>query len=353
MLPRHDEPRTGGGPPDDAPLVRYQLHGKVAVLTINRPERHNAWTFEVEEELFDLADRADDDDRVGAIVLTGAGTGFCPGMDMKVLAGLGAGPGVAARPRPATHLRTMRKVTVAAINGGCAGVGLAQALCCDIRFAADEARISCAFTRRGTPAEYGVSWLLPRLIGLADATDLLLSGRTIGAAEAERLRLVTRTAPRADLLGLAVEYAQDIAVHCAPLAVQAVKAQLDADTTQQLAASVADARRIAHEPARRPDVAEGARAFLEKRLPAFAPLPAAPGQVTAGVPRWRPDRGRPRRPRADVGADVRPARVRGPERPSVPTFADYVPAGSYWNRVVEQWGALRVDEPILSANYSP
>ena len=287
MVSRHDELRTGGGPPDDAPLVRYQLHGKVAVLTIDRPERHNAWTFEVEKELFDLADRADSDDRVGAVVLTGAGTSFCPGMDMKVLAGLGAGPGVAARPRPATHLRTMRKVTVAAINGGCAGVGLVQALCCDIRFAADEARISCAFTRRGTPAEYGVSWLLPRLIGLADATDLLLSGRTIGAAEAERLRLVTRTAPRANLLALAVEYAQDIAVHCAPLAVQAVKAQLDADTTGQLPDSVAEARRIAHEPGRRPDVAEGARAFLEKRPPAFAALPARVGPGDDGRPGTR------------------------------------------------------------------
>jgi enoyl-CoA hydratase/carnithine racemase len=196
VVSRRDELRTGGGPLDDAPLVRYQLHGKVAVLTINRPERHNAWTFEVEKELFDLADRADSYDRVGAIVVTGAGTSFCPGMDMKVLAGLGAGPGVAARLRPATHLRTMRKVTVAAINGGCAGVGLVQALCCDIQFAADEARISCAFTRRGTSAEYGAPWLLPRLIGLADATDLLLSGRTIGAAEAEWLRLVTRSAPR-------------------------------------------------------------------------------------------------------------------------------------------------------------
>jgi enoyl-CoA hydratase/carnithine racemase len=99
----HDELRTGGGPPDDAPLVRYQRRGKVAVLTIDRPERHNAWTFEVEKELFDLADRADSDDRVGAVVLTGAGTSFCPGMDMKVLADLGAGPGVAARPRRIAH----------------------------------------------------------------------------------------------------------------------------------------------------------------------------------------------------------------------------------------------------------
>jgi enoyl-CoA hydratase/carnithine racemase len=175
------------------PLVRYETRGRVAVLTLNRPDRHNAWSFEFEEELFDLADRADEDNAVGAIVLTGSGTSFCPGMDMAALAALGKGPGVAERRRPMTHLRTIRKLTVAAVNGGCAGVGLVLALCCDIRFAADEARISCAFTRRGTPAEYGASWLLPRLIGLADATDLLLSGRTIGAAEAGRLRLVTRT----------------------------------------------------------------------------------------------------------------------------------------------------------------
>jgi enoyl-CoA hydratase/carnithine racemase len=114
VVSRRDELRTGGGPLDDAPLVRYQLHGKVAVLTINRPERHNAWTFEVEKELFDLADRADSYDRVGAIVVTGAGTSFCPGMDMKVLAGLGAGPGVAARLRPATHLAATSGFALAA-----------------------------------------------------------------------------------------------------------------------------------------------------------------------------------------------------------------------------------------------
>jgi enoyl-CoA hydratase/carnithine racemase len=258
--------------PGEAPLVHYEMRGKVAVLTLNRPDRRNAWSFALEKELFDLADRADEDPQVGALVLTGSGTSFCPGMDMSVLITLGQSAGVAARPRPATHLRTMRKLTVCAINGGCAGVGLVQALCCDVRFAADEARISCSFTRRGAPAEYGASWLLPRLIGLADATDLLLSGRTIGAAEAERLRLVTRTAPRAKLLDLAIEYAQDVAVNCAPLAVQAVKAQLAGDATRELADSVQTARGLAHEPARRPDLAEGAQAFLEKRSPRFAPL---------------------------------------------------------------------------------
>jgi enoyl-CoA hydratase/carnithine racemase len=244
------------------------------VLTLNRPDRRNAWSFELEQELFDLADQADEDPRARAVVLTGAGTSFCPGMDMAALVTLGQSAGVAARRRPATHLRAMRKLTVCAINGGCAGVGLVQALCCDVRFAAEEARISCSFTRRGAPAEYGASWLLPRLIGLADATDLLLSGRTIGAAEAERLRLVTRTAPRAQLLDLAVHYAQDIAANCAPLAVEAVKGQLAADAGRELADSVADARQIAHETERRPDLAEGARAFLEKRPPRFAPLPS-------------------------------------------------------------------------------
>lgn len=255
------------------PLVRYEARGAVAVLTLNRPERHNAWTLELEQELFDLADRADADQRIGAIVLTGAGKSFCPGMDMSVLATLGQGPGVTARRRPPTHLRSMRKLTVAAINGGCAGVGFVQALCCDVRFAAEEARLSCAFTRRGAPAEYGASWLLPRLIGLADATDLLLSGRTIDAAEAERLRLVSRTAPRAELLDQAIEYAQDVAANCAPLAVQAVKAQLAEDACRDLPDAVLEARRIAREPARRPDLAEGARAFVEKRPAQFAPLP--------------------------------------------------------------------------------
>ena len=258
---------------DVDPLVRYEAHGAVAVLTLNRPERHNAWSFELEEELFDLADRADADQEIGAIVLTGSGRSFCPGMDMSALATLGQGAGVAARRRLPTHLRTTRKLTVAAINGGCAGVGFLQALCCDVRFAAEEARLSCAFTRRGAPAEYGASWLLPRLIGLADATDLLISGRTIDAAEAERLRLVTRTAPRAELLDQAIEYAQDVAVNCAPLAVQAVKAQLAGDACRDLADAVAEARRIAHEPARRPDLAEGARAFLDKRPAHFTPLP--------------------------------------------------------------------------------
>jgi enoyl-CoA hydratase/carnithine racemase len=151
-------------------------------VTLNRPERHNAWTFELAQALFDLADRADADQRIGAIVLSGAEE-LLPRHGHVGSGHARPGPGVAARRRPPTHLRSMRKLTVAAINGGCASVGFVQALRCDVPFAAEEAKLSCSFTRRDAPAEYGASWLLPRLIGLADATDLLLSGRTIDAAE--------------------------------------------------------------------------------------------------------------------------------------------------------------------------
>jgi enoyl-CoA hydratase/carnithine racemase len=252
--------------------VRYDVRDRVAVLTIDRLERHNAWDFDVERMLFDFADTADTDPEVRVIVVTGSGTSFCPGMDMSRLATLGAGPGVAERERPPTHLRTMRKPTIAAINGGCSGIGLVQALCCDIRVAAAEARMSCAFPRRGAPAEYGAAWLLPRLIGLADATELLLSGRTFDAAEAERLRLVTAVRPLAELMDYVLGYAAEIAAQAAPLALEAAKTQLAAGATQTLSEAVDLARRLAHEPSRRPDLEEGARAYLEKRPPRFANL---------------------------------------------------------------------------------
>ena len=262
-----------GPPPDTAEVVGYERRGAVAVLTLNRPGRRNAWGFDMERQLFDLADRADADPLIRVVVLTGSGTSFCPGMDARQLAGLGRGAGVAERDRPPTHLRSLRKPTIAAVNGGCAGVGLVQALCCDIRFAALEARISCAFPRRGAPAEYGTAWLLARLIGLADATELLLSGRTLDAPEAERLRLVTRVVPRAELLADVLAYASEVADNCAPLALQAIKLQLASGQQGSLDDAVALSRAIAHEPGRRPDLAEGASAYVERRPPQFASLP--------------------------------------------------------------------------------
>lgn len=254
-------------------VVRYDLGDGVATITLNQPERHNAWNLELEEQFFDLVDRADADPDVHVVVITGAGRSFCPGMDMSTLATFGDGAGVPARRRPMTHLATLRKLSIAAINGGCAGIGLVQAIMCDVRFAATEAKISTSFPRRGSPAEYGSSWMLPRLIGLANATDLLLSGRTISADEALRLSLVSRVVPRDDLMATVLDYARDVARNCAPLAIEAAKRQLAGDQFGSLEQSVNKARAIAHEPARRPDLAEGARSFLEKRPPRFTPLP--------------------------------------------------------------------------------
>lgn len=255
-------------------LVTYEVCDGVATLTLNRPDRNNAWGFDMEQAFFDHVDRADDDPDVRVVVITGAGRSFCPGMDMKALADLGQTAGVAERARAMTHLRSLRKMSIAAINGGCAGIGLVQAALCDVRFAAAEAKLSCSFPRRGAPAEYGMSWLLPRMIGLAAATELLLSGRTFAADEALALGLVHRVYPRAELASRVFDYARDIATHCAPLSVQAIKSQLEADMDSTLDESVRRARAIAHEQWRRPDLSEGARAYLERRPPAFLPLSA-------------------------------------------------------------------------------
>lgn len=257
--------------------VGYQVADGIATITLNRPDRNNAWSFELEEAFFDLVDRADDDPDVRVVVITGAGRSFCPGMDVNALVGLGEGPGVAARARPATHLHSLRKMSIAAINGACAGIGLVQAALCDVRFAAAGVKLSCSFPRRGAPAEYGLSWLLPRMIGLAAATELLLSGRTFTAEEGRELGFIHRVQPPDQLLAEVREYAQDVAANCAPVAVQAAKAQLAADLSGTLDESVARARSLAHERWRRPDLAEGAHAFLEKRTPRFLDLPARKG----------------------------------------------------------------------------
>jgi enoyl-CoA hydratase/carnithine racemase len=158
-------------------VVEQTVADGVAVLTLNRPERLNAWTAELGRAYFDLLEDCAARDDVRAIVVTGAGRGFCAGADMDDLQAIG-GDGVdAARsavdPRPQTFALTIPKPIVAAINGPCAGLGLVHALMCDIRFAADDAKLTTAFSRRGLVAEHGISWILPRLVGPARALDLL------------------------------------------------------------------------------------------------------------------------------------------------------------------------------------
>ncbi len=263
---------------DDVVLYDVDDDG-VATVTLNRPERMNAWSREMEVRYFDVLDAADDDPSVRAIVVTGAGRGFCPGMDMAALeqASRGRGEDHGWRTRPMTHGLTVRKPMVAAINGGCAGIGLVQALVCDVRLVASGARLATSFARRGLPAEFASSWMLTRLIGTGRAMDLLLSARTITAEEALQLGLVNRVCPPDELASAALAYARDLALSCAPWSMAAIKAQVAADWHRTYEESLSDALGRVAEPAGRPDFKEGVASYVERRAPMFRPLPPRAG----------------------------------------------------------------------------
>jgi len=243
----------------------------VLTLTLNRPERRNAWSPELAEAYHARLATAAADPAVRVVVLTGSGSTFCPGADTANLADL-AQEG-ATLPHPQVDaVRRFPKPLIAAINGACAGVGLVQALFCHVRFAADTARFATSFTRRGLVAEYGISWTLPRLVGTENAMDLLLSGRTFDAAEARELGLVSRVVPRDDVLATAQAYARDLAVNCSPTAMSVVTGQV----LEDLDTSFDDALARSHHNVDRfiggPDLREGLASFVEKRPPRFAPL---------------------------------------------------------------------------------
>ena len=243
----------------------------VRTLTFNRPERRNGWAGELEDAYYAALTDAAADPAVRAVVVTGAGPTFCPGADMARLGDLSA-EGATLPHRPVDVPRTFPKPLIAAINGACAGVGLVQALFCHVRFAADTARFATAFARRGLVAEYGIAWTLPRLVGLENALDLLLSGRTFDASEAKALGLVSRVVAQVDVLAAAQAYARDIAENCAPAAVAVIAAQvLDAAD-----GTYADALARAHvETDKRigsADLREGIASWLEKRDPQFGAL---------------------------------------------------------------------------------
>lgn len=262
-------------------VVLMDVQDGVALLTLNRPDRLNAWTPELQTRYFDLLDECAGRADVRAIVVTGAGRGFCAGADMQGLATLAGGDGGdgfanggATRPdeRPVRHPLGIPKPVIAAINGACAGIGLVLALMCDVRFAAAEAKFTSAFARRGLVAEHGISWMLPRLVGPACALDLLLSGRVLLGAEAAQLGLVNRAIEGGGVLEQALDYARELARECSPASMAAMKRQVYADLQRSLADSVQEAHELMGESFARPDFAEGIQSFMERRSPQFAGL---------------------------------------------------------------------------------
>jgi enoyl-CoA hydratase/carnithine racemase len=256
-------------------VVLSEKRDGVLLLTLNRPDRANAWTGELEDRYFDLLGAADGDPEVRAIVVTGAGKAFCPGADMDLLQGIGGGGGVSlteAHRRPVTFPLTVRKPVIGAINGAVAGVGLVQALMFDLRFAASGAKMTFAFSHRGLIAEYGSSWLLPRLVGTSRALDLLLSSRVILAEEALELGLVNRVCDPASLIDEAVGYAADLAAKASPASLATIKRQVYAHATVGLDEALAQSTDLMQQSLRGPDFKEGVASYVEKRLPAFAPL---------------------------------------------------------------------------------
>jgi enoyl-CoA hydratase len=259
---------------------REEVRPGIVLLTLDRPERLNAMNAALIEDLHAALDAVADDTRCRGVVLTGAGRGFCAGLDLKGYGSAPAGDGSGSpQDRLATQqhiaalvprLRSLRQPVVAAVNGPAAGGGFALALGCDLRVAASSARFNVAFVRIGlSGCDIGVSWLLPRLVGASRAYELMLTGRLIDAAEAERIGLVVRVVPDGEVVDAAVEVAERIAANSpfgvwmtkevmwSNLEVGSLQAGIDIENRTQLLSSYSADHR------------EAMAAFLERRPPEF------------------------------------------------------------------------------------
>jgi enoyl-CoA hydratase/carnithine racemase len=270
-------------------VTRYEVSERVATITLHRPERLNAWTGRMHAEYLWLLEHAAADPGVRVIVVTGSGRGFCVGADTRALeghvargaydAGLAndvATPGYGVHPEFDADFASqfgIPKPIIAAINGPAAGVGLVLACYCDLRFAAEGVKLTTSHGRLGLPAEYGLSWLLPRLIGVTRAADILLSSRVVLAEEAEQLGLVNRVLAAEELLPFTAAYARRLATEIAPSSLAVTKLQLYRDLHGDVASSVRDASARMADMMRGADFAEGVAALTEKRPPSFPDPP--------------------------------------------------------------------------------
>lgn len=260
--------------------ILYDVTDSVATVTLNRPDRLNAWTRVMETEVTAAIRDAVDDDSVRAIVLTGAGRGFCAGADMSLLSAVSQS-GLQAAHREVTSnqlpedqrqhswLMSVPKPVIAAINGPSVGLGFVIPLYCDFRFAAASASFNVIFSRRGLIAEYGISWILPRIIGLPRAIDLIFTSRKVDSAEALQIGLVNKVLPDEGFLASVQAFARDLGKSVSPRSLRVMKRQLYQAQQQNLneAMDVAIAEML--ESLQCEDFKEGVAHFVEKREPRF------------------------------------------------------------------------------------
>jgi enoyl-CoA hydratase/carnithine racemase len=262
--------------------ILYDVSEKIATITLNRPDRMNAWTPIMERDVRHAMEAAAADDNVRVIVLTGAGRAFCAGADMDALKGLDPDdirraqnlPQFDMNRRPDWQARyayypSIPKPVIGMLNGATAGIGLVHALYCDLRFAADNTVFTTAFSRRGLIAEHGISWMLPRIVGHANALDLLMSARRVQSEEALRIGLVNRLYPPEQLREQTYAYARDLADFVSPSAIAVIKRQLYDVPFQTLAEATIDANREMIVALRGSDFREGVASFMKKRPPRF------------------------------------------------------------------------------------
>jgi enoyl-CoA hydratase/carnithine racemase len=258
--------------PEPVTVLRELDEAGVLLLTFNRPERNNGWTIELEEEYFGTLLAAADDPSVRVIVVTGAGKSFCPGLDMLALeeSAKRGKPMASSRRYPMTLPWMIPKPIIAAVNGAAAGIGFIQVACTDLRFASTAAKFTTAFSRRGLPAENALSWVLPRLIGVTNAMDLLLSARVVAAEEALQLGLLNKVFEPDELLPATLAYARELALNCSPFSLASIKAQVHTDLERGMEEARMTAIVQVSEHANHPDFQEGVSSFTERRAPQFS-----------------------------------------------------------------------------------
>jgi enoyl-CoA hydratase/carnithine racemase len=270
---------------DTRQVVRYEVAGRTAVITLNRPHRLNAWTGRMHTEYRSAVARAEDDPAIRVMVVTGEGRGFCAGADSTALGGHvergGYDPGTPddiATPGFGVDERFdhdfafhfgLTKPVIAAVNGPAAGVGLVLACYADLRFAASGAKLTTAHGKLNLPVEYGLSWLLPRIIGAGRALDLLLSSRVIRAEEALQWGLVNQVHPAAALLPATLDYAEALAASVSRHSLAASKRQTYVDLHRDVGTSIDEAADRLDAMMREPDFARGVAALTDKRSPEF------------------------------------------------------------------------------------